>query len=50
MIHMKMCHQDFVERSNKIEEFSNELTLALLRATQGQFHNCAQFVDLQNGY
>ena len=42
MIHMKMFHQDFVDRSDKIEEVNNELTLALLRATQGQFHNCAQ--------
>ena len=48
MIHMNMCHQDFVDRSDKIEEFNNELTLALLHATQGQFHNCAQLVDFQN--
>ena len=48
MIHMKMFHQDFVDRSDKIEEVNNELTLALLHATQGQFHNCAQIVDFQN--
>ena len=40
MIHMKISHQDFVE-------FNNELTLALLYVTQGQFHNCAQLVDFQ---
>ena len=48
MIHLKICHQDFVDNSDKIEEFNNELTLALLYVTQGQFHNCAQLVDCQN--
>ena len=36
------------QRQDKVAQFNDELTLALLRATQGQFHYCGQLVELQN--
>jgi hypothetical protein len=36
------------QRRTNIAKFNDELTLALLRATQGTFHQCAQLVQLQN--
>ena len=36
------------QRQGRVAEFNNELTMALLRATQGKSHYCAQLVELQN--
>ena len=36
------------QRRTNIAQFNDKLTLALLRATQGTFHQCAQLVQLQN--
>ena len=34
-------------KQGKIQEFNDELTLSLLRDTQGLFHQCVQLVELQ---
>ena len=34
-------------KQGKIQEFNDELTLSLLRDTQGLFHQCVQLVKLQ---
>ena len=39
---------DTIQRRVNAAQFNDELTLALLRATQGQFHNCVELVELQN--
>ena len=39
---------DHSQRRTNIAQFNDKLTLALLRATQGTFHQCAQLVQLQN--
>ena len=36
------------QRQGRVAEFNDELTVALLWATQGKFHHCAQLVELQN--
>ena len=40
---------DTIQRRVNAAQFNDELTaLALLRATQGQFHNCVELIELQN--
>ena len=34
-------------KQGNIQEFNDELTLSLLRDTQGLFHQCVQLVELQ---
>ena len=36
------------QSQGRVAQFNDELTLALLRATQGKSHYCAQLVELQN--
>ena len=36
------------DHNGKVAKFNDAFTLAILEATQGQFHNCVQLVDLQN--
>ena len=36
------------DNNGKIRKFNDAFTLAILEATQGQFHNCVQLVELQN--
>ena len=36
------------DHNGKVTKFNDAFTLAILEATQGQFHNCLQLVDLQN--
>ena len=35
------------DHNGKVAKFNDAFTLAILEATQGQFHNCVQLVDLQ---
>ena len=36
------------QRQGRVAQFNDELTMALLRATQGKFHYCAELMELQN--